>query len=508
MEGSPHFESYASLREAAGRSTAGGGKDLALSGGIVSIVLLLTIATTDGIRWGWYIPALTMAACFGFFDTARFLRGRADFLDPAVLIGLVWIPLFVVSPIKQLAWDYWPYVPSLSGSMAWIDLWAVMNLAGVLLFQVGIRGRLSMRGPAAPLLTGYLVRNRFKLSVILLLFLVFGLCCQLYVYTKFGGLAGFVQTFGDRQAAGVRDYDPFAGMGVPMILADSFKLTFAIAVVLWASSKPLAKSVWFLGGMMLCLLCVALLFGGLKGSRSATLFSLFCAAGFYHLRIRPIGRMQLMLAAAFAFAFVTGYYWYKIAGADGLRAVLDDSARLEFQESRREPIKYVVARDLGRMDVQVLALREVGAESGPDYALGRTYLASIFAVIPRFVVPWKPDQITKEKTEILYGRGSYRADQARQTTLVLGQFGEAFVNFSYLGVGAFYLLLGQSVRAYRHLRSRLGRNDIRAFILPALCLLPVLLVITDVNVVAQQIMRYLMVPLAVVALARISKAVG
>jgi hypothetical protein len=161
----------------------------------------------------------------------------------------------------------------------------------------------------------------------------------------------------------------------------------------------------------------------------------------------------------------------------------------------------LIARDLGRMDVQVLALRETGDDRGPEYAYGRTYLASVFAIVPRFVIDWKPDQITREKTEILYGRGSYIANQPRQTTLVLGQFGEAFVNFSYLGIFVFYFLLGRLVRCIKRGAVSLRRDDLRLYLVPAICLLPVLLVITDANVVMQQAVRYLLVPTTVVLMA-------
>lgn len=474
-------------------------RDALVSGVVVLATLIVLVASTDDIVWGPYLPLLALAAFLGFLDSARLLRGKAGFMDPGALLGFLFLPMLLVAPVKQLAWDYWPFVPELTDSLRWIDLWAALNLAGMLLYRFGLRTRLRIRGEGmarAPRV--WLPRSRRLFVFLLVAALLVGLAAQAYIYAHFGGIGGFVRTFTERQDAGAAEFDPFEGLGVPMILADSFKIMLSIALVHLFQDKPYARSMLFFVAMMGFLFVVFLLFGGLRGSRSATLFSLFCAAGLYHLKIRRLGLKVLALSLALSVGFMGAYYWYKTLGLEGFSASTGASARATLSDKRGSVGQYVVARDLGRMDVQVLALRDVNTDAGPGYALGRTYLASVFSIVPRSVVPFKPDQITREKTELIRGRGSYMPGEPRQTTLVLGQFGEAFVNFSYPGVLLFYLLLGVLVRRIRTLATTLDRADLRLYLVPGLVLIPILMVITDMNVIFQQLVRYLLVPSLVV----------
>lgn len=479
------------------------GRDAALAGVVVGGVLALVLATSEDVVWSWYIPLLTGCAFLGFLDAARFLRGKADFLSPGVLLGFVFIPLFLIAPIKQVAWDYWPFVPSLSTSIGWIDLWALLNFVGLICYRVsvGIRTKHHTQERSARSQFLWMPRSRGSLASAVLLFLVIGASAQAYIYGKFGGLTGFIETFTARQELGASAFDPFEGLGVPMILADSFKLVFAIGLIFYVRNNRFAQSALFFFALMLLLLVVCLVFGGLRGSRGATVFALFCAAGMYHLQIKRLRPLIIIIGVVCFSAFLGAYYWYKIAGTEGLQAITDASARDGMIESRRDAGKYVIARDLGRMDVQVLALKEVGSDTGPDYALGRTYVASVFAIIPRFILSWKPDQITKEKTDILYGKGSYIPDAPRQTTLVLGQVGESFVNFSYFGIFTFYIVLGLIVRRINTAIRTIHRDDLRLYLIPAVTLIPVLMVITDFNVIFQQAARYLLIPGVAVLLA-------
>ena len=184
--------------------------------------------------------------------------------------------------------------------------------------------------------------------------------------------------------------------------------------------------------------------------------------------------------------FSAGYYWYKIAGVDGL------TGEAEVHSEREDVTQYMLVRDLGRMDIQSLALKRY-LDEGYEYSLGRTYLVSIFSAIPKQVIPFYPDQITKEKTDILYGEGRYSPGATRQTTLVMGQVGESFINFGVFGIFMFFALLGvlsgwiQRLIYSRHI-------DVLSMLVPFMSLTVVLLLITDMNVVFYQLVRYLLLP--------------
>lgn len=54
---------------------------------------------------------------FSFWAISGFIvdvaLGRRDFFDPAFLFSLWVLFYLLVSPVSQLQWDYWPFLPSM-----------------------------------------------------------------------------------------------------------------------------------------------------------------------------------------------------------------------------------------------------------------------------------------------------------------------------------------------------------------------------------------------------------
>src|SRR5690606_27647309 len=82
--------------------------------------------------------------------------------------------------------------------------------------------------------------------------------------------------------------DPFEDLGMLTVIGESFKFLLAMACMLYLKGKPYARKMSFFVLMMLSFLVIFLVFGGLRGSRSSTVFSLIYAAGMYHFYIRKI----------------------------------------------------------------------------------------------------------------------------------------------------------------------------------------------------------------------------
>ena len=452
------------------------------------IFLVLIVALSLWFFLGGFEVDLTFVFGFvSFFLVSGYVlevfRGHRDYFDPAFLFSM-WVLFFLfISPVSQLEWDFWPFLPSMDRDRGWVYLWSFLNLVGVFIFILSMHFSYSMSSV-------YRIRYSFNNKR----FLFFGIgglvicfLAQVYIYAGFGGVSGFIAAFGERQALGVEEYNPFEGYGAIMLLAESFKIIFPMMVVVFFKGSRWFKSERaFLLFMVVCL-CVSLFFGGLRGSRSSTLFSLFFAAGMYHFYIRRIGRSMILMGGILFILFSSMYYWYKIAGVDGL------TGNAEVYSERENVTQYLVVRDLGRMDIQSLALKRY-LDDGYEYSFGRTYLVSIFSAVPKQLIPFTPDQITKEKTDILYGQGWYSPGATRQTTLVMGQFGESFVNFGIFGVFLFFFLLGVwSGRLQRVIYHR--DIDVLTLLVPFASLTIVLLLITDMNVVLYQLVRYLLLPL-------------
>ena len=473
--------------------------------GFVAFAISAYFLFTMGASAPWL--AITLFGLNGaliFQHGVKWMQGRMDTFDPAGMIGLFGIVFFLFSPAYQIAADFWPFIPPLTYDTDWITLWALMNLGGIIIYLAIIEA------PArAKPMTSAWVFNRRRFWIVMPVALAFCFAMQVYVFMQFGGIGGLVRTFTERQqlGLGLSANDPFDNLGLPLLFAESFKYLFAMTIVVWAKDKPFARSWFFFAGMMIVCLIVFIVFGGLRGSRSNTIFSLIFAAGMYHFWIRQIRMKTVLLGVAFILVFMNGYYWYKIAGSGGIEAIFNPAARQTYVAARQDPNLYVITRDLGRMDVQTLALREYHREK-LSYTFGATYPTSVFTVIPTSIVPYKPTFLLEAKTTIVRGVGRFVAGMPRTTTIVLGLFGEAFINFSYPGVFVAFGLLAWSIRSIRRLIRTLTSGDARLLLLPALCLLPIQILTTDSGVVVMLIARALLVPTLVIFLSGRGLSIG
>jgi hypothetical protein len=373
----------------------------------------------------------------------------------------------------------------------WVSLWSLLNLIGVILFlfTTKISYTFYFKRQASSRKTWSF--NPGKLFSFGSILLCVSFITQIYIYASFGGIGGFINAFSERQSVGLSEYNPFKGYGLAMLIAESFKVLLPIMVIYLFRNSPSIKTRKGFISMMFIFLILFLFFGGLRGSRSSTLFSLFFAAGMYHFYIQPISRKMVILGGIAFILFSSGYYWYKIAGSNGISAIWDSSS-IDVHSEREDVTKYLISRDLGRMDIQSLALKRHLSEDY-EYSLGRTYLVSIFSSIPKQIIPYSPDQITKEKTEILYGEGRYSPGSIRQTTLVMGQFGESFINFGIPGIFFFFCALGWLSGWIQCLIYK-DNSGVELFVIPFSSLFIVLFLITDMNVIMYQATRYLLIP--------------
>ncbi len=461
-----------------------------------------------GLIYVFGFEAVGLTFLFGFFSVAILLhdvvgvfRGQKDLFDPGLFIGLIGMFLFLISPVSQLSWDYWPFLENMNRYPGWVDAWAGLNLFGIMIYKWSSITNFSKTISSAstqmmsPAKSWFFLDKRFRLFASLLLTICF--ISQLYIYVSFGGVGGFINAFTVRQEVGaLSGYDPFAGMGLIMLIAESFKYIFAMYIIYLIREYGMFRSNKGFLLLMLILAIVFIFFGGLRGSRSSTIFPLLFAAGMYHYYVRKLNRTLIIAGMAVMLFFSVSYYWYKIAGLHGIEAIYNAEVRENFNSYRQEANKYMISRDLGRMDFQSLALKNVSTGEN-SLAFGRTYLVAIFSSIPKSIVPYNPPQITKEKTELLHGEGTYIHNAPRQTTLVLGQFGEAIINFGPIGGLVFYFLLGRWVHGVRRFVTCLHVSDVRRMFLPVASFIPVLMLITDMNVILYQLVRYLALPILI-----------
>ncbi|MBV8554524.1 MAG: hypothetical protein JO116_03095, partial [Planctomycetaceae bacterium] len=421
--------------------------------------------TSDRVAHWFVIPVVMCGVLIGI-DGIDWLRGRRDIIDPAGIIGLLGIHIFFLAPLLQVAWDYsLLYVMPPDDWREWLGLMALLNVLGLVVYLFSREWLAAQLAARRPRTVWRIDRERFALVVGLAL--PASALLQGFVYASYGGLSGYIDAFErDLQS----DATSFQGMGWVFMISEAFPILamMAFAVLVWGRGRR--PSLLAIGLVLLAFLALKIVFGGLRGSRSSTVWALFWAVGIIHLRVRPIPRMLVGIGLVFLLAFIYAYGFYKNYGRDALDA-LNAEARSEMTaRSSNRTLEATILSDLGRADIQAYLLFRLTGPAGGDYsyAWGKTYATALALLIPRAVWPEvRRDDIVQQGTEALYGRTTY-ALQSMRASQVYGLAGEAMLNFGPAAAPVSYLVLGALVALVGHWFHAWDPGDSRRMLLPFL----------------------------------------
>jgi hypothetical protein len=411
----------------------------------------------------WFVVPVWLCGVLIGRDAVDWLRGRLGLYDPAGIIGLIGVHFFFVAPLLHVAWDSWmPYVEPPPDWRPWLGGMAAVNAAGLVLYRVAReRGRRRPRRAAD-------AAGR-ELDPARLLFVAgCGMAVsgglQLWVYAVHGGILGYIDAF-TRSVGLPESQSAFAGMGWIFMLSESFPILAMLAFAAAAGRTRIGRTWAVILAVLIGYFALKLLFGGLRGSRSNTIWGLFWAVGIVHLWIRPLSRRFIVAGLCVLVAFMYVYGFYKGLGRDVV-AVYEEGALGEVGQKLDRTFEGLVLGDLARADVHAFLLYRLSmADRDYAYAWGRTYLGTAALLIPRRIWPERPPTKVQEGTEAQFGVGSYDEDKWASSK-VYGLAGEAMLNFGPLAVAAGYLAFGAVVGRLQRVHSRLRDGDARRLAYP------------------------------------------
>lgn len=440
--------------------------------GFCVAVLAAFIAVTPDMRHWFVAPVLICGVLIGA-DAIGLLTGTRDIFDPIGIIGLLGLHFFFLAPLLHVYWGYW--IDDVKGPpdwRVWLGLMAVLNATGLLLYRwARTETRRRTRPAPVPQRRWGICRARFGLFLGCLL--VVTPMLQLWIYSMYGGVAGYIDMASEGPEA-------FRNMGVLFLVSESFPTLALIGFAIYGADSRRARSLLVVLGVMLLFFVLRFFFGGLRGSRSTIVWSMFCAAGVMHLWLRALPRRVLLAGIAFLIVFMYFYGLYKGSG----RAVIDilqgRAVITELEEKTSRPIESTLLGDLARSDVQALLLYRSVTPSDAEFAWGRTYLGAAALLVPRFVWPDRLAGKIEVGTDFQYGSGSYALGRF-ESLRVYGLAGEALINFGPLAVPLSYVALGWLVRRVRRFASELHEKDTRVLLLPLLVSLCVTMVVSDAD---------------------------
>jgi hypothetical protein len=442
-----------------------------LAGGLSLFLLALD---EPSLRHWFLIPVGLCLPVVGW-DTAGVLSGRLAVFSPLGLFGIFGVQFFVAAPVLHVYLDYWMnYTVGPSDWRPWLGGMAALNLLGLLAAHCGRRLPGTRRGrTGAPPWT----LQRAVFFPLGGAILAVSLISQIWTYARFGGVTGYVEAFMLGQISGE---SPFEGWGRVMMVAELFPIVALMMVLGYLKLLGRRPSVPAIVLLLVIFFVLCLGFGGLRGSRSNTVWMMFWAVMVVHLWLRPIPKRLLALGIVALAAFMYVYGLYKgSGGGEGLVEVLEGRMTLvELEERTEKPIEKVLLVDFGRGDVQAQILHKIVTGTF-EPVWGRTYLAALAMLVPRALWPERPPSKIREGSEIRFGAGAFEGRQ--MSWFVHGLAGEAMINFGPLGVLPAFLLYGILLAGLHRFVTGLDSRDARVLLAPFAAILAVVLLAADLD---------------------------
>lgn len=443
----------------------------------------------------WFVVPVWLCGVLIGRDAVDWFRNRLSLFDPAGIIGLIGVHFFFLAPLLHVAWDSWMlYVEPPPDWRPWLGGMAVVNAAGLFLYRAA-REKVKRRRPATADGAGRELDTTKLLFVAGCGMAVSG-ALQVWVYATHGGIIGYVDAF-TRSVGLPESQSAFAGMGWIFMLSESFPILAMLVFAAVARRTRNGRTWAVILAVLIGYFALKLLFGGLRGSRSNTIWGLFWAVGIVHLWIRPLSRRFIIAGLCVLIAFMYLYGFYKGLGRDVV-AVYEAGALGEAGQRLDRTFDGMVLGDLARADLHAFLLYRL-SRSDRDYAYawGRTYLGTVALLIPRWIWPERPPTKIREGTEAQFGVGSYDAE-TWASLKVYGLAGEAMLNFGPIAVPVAYLVFGAVIGRLQRLHSRLRPGDTRRLVYPFVLNLCFSFLLSDSDNLLFMFVKDGLVPLSVV----------
>jgi hypothetical protein len=458
------------------------------------ISLLLTCATTvvflalsPATRHWFVIPALACGVIIGC-DAVDWFRGRFQLLDPAGLVGLLGYHVFFFNPLLVAAWDHrMRYLPEQPEDYRpWLGILSTILFVALLAYR-SARSLAFRRIQVSTRPVWKMHYRRFW--IVLGLALIVSATLQAWVYYSLGGISGYIGAY----STWLRGGEAFQGTAPLFAVSESFPILLMMGFAVWSWGAKWRRQ-WIVLGMAIAIFAVlVMIFGGLRGSRSNSIWGLFWAVGMIHLYVRRVSRTLVLAGIPVLLVFLGAYAIYKNHGNATMDFLSSVSSYDEIQ-SGSERAEDILLGDLGRSDVQAfLVYRIFQREREFEYAWGRSYLGAIAMVIPRSVWPDRIPAKAKWTTEAEFGPGKFESAEIISTR-VYGLAGEAMLNFGPLFVPVAFAVLGVTVAWLRRFITSLELGDCRRLIVPFLCNFCFLLLLNDSDNQVFYLMKYGLFP--------------
>lgn len=462
---------------------------------VTSLITIGFLLTSNGELIHFFIIPTFFSGIIIGLDLIDWLRGRLDVFDPVGFLGLFGYHFFFIAPLLQIYWNYgMSYVNEPEDWKVWLLWLSTINFIGLIIYRL-LRGAILKIKPNKKEINFFWKLNPKRLLTVSipLLFLMFLL--QTYIYFSYGGITGYVDTYTSRDGG-------FEGMGFLFMVAESFPIIFLIVFIHFFQKSKYKNSILIMIIIFIIFFVLKLYFGGLRGSRSNTLWGIIWAVGLIHFFIKPIKKKVIIIGVIFMMGFIFFYGVYKGAGDDVIDVITSDKSFEAVTEETGRGIDTVLLGDLARTNTQAFILYRL-IEHSDNYklALGRSYIGDLSILIPKRVYPTRPPTKVKEGTEIIRGEGSYNPN-GYISSRIYGLTGEFMLNFGYIFAPLVFIIWTYLVTKVRKSLYTLQHKDARLYLYPFLVVVCFLLLVQDLDNLVFSIVKNFLIPLLIVYISK------
>jgi hypothetical protein len=454
----------------------------------ISFFLTLLILTEFLPRseqyWHWFVIPVTLSGILIGIDAVDWFRGRLEIFDPVGIIGLLGFHFFFLAPLLHVRWDVWlePWYTPPPDWRPWLGYMAILNFMGLCIYRLSRSfGNTPAKHQSKRKIIWTVNQKRFL--PVLTIFLLLSATLQLLTYQKFGGVMSYINAATSTSPSTDADSIQFQGMGMIFIVSESFPILAMMGFAVYAQKYKRLRTLPVLIGVLMIFLVLQMFFGGLRGSRSNTIWALFWALGIIHFWLRSVTKKEIALGLVFLMFFLYIYGFFKNGGIEGVQQALQED-RSAAEEKSGRTWKGMLLGDLGRSDVQAFVLyRMMRDNSDYQYAWGRTYFAATTIMIPGAILPNKQPNKSMEGTNVMSGMGSYNPQEPGKwvASKVYGLTGEVMLNFGPLPVPLAFIVLGFMVGRVKRCLLTWDSKDIRLILLPVMVNFCFVVLISDLD---------------------------
>lgn len=411
----------------------------------------------------WFLVPTTACALVCGRDALAWVSGRLDPFDPRGVVGMVGLHLFFIAPMLLVWWDMeYDVATRPEDWRPWLGILSTFLLLGLGCYRVAENlayRKLRVR-------PSRWVIDEDRVFMVLVPALVLSGAAQAYLWLRYGGILGQFATY--------KSGDPssLSGRFKYQLVAGAFPILLLILITLLRSRRARGgpqrgrySVAFFLLGLTFILYFVT---DGLRGSRSAIIWTLFWATGIIHYFWRRLSARVILAGLIPVFLFMYAYGLYKSYGREVMDVYEESRSITEMSERSGRTVRRLLVRDLSRSDIQAFMTYRLLSENDDAFALqwGATYAETV----PRLLVPswlWsgRPAVPKKARAAAALHYGGF-VPFSERLSKVYGLAGEAMLNFHIYGVPLAFTVYGLIMGLYRRYRASFPALDARLYVAP------------------------------------------